>query len=563
MSLNDLVNVNITRETAVIGIGSLQIPAILSSECNFADRVRSYGTDLSSLAADMVGGASSRTYQMANTLLSQEKSPSTFKILNQFGKRYFGTQGTLRINDIIYVTVNGVKYSATYDGTVNTTQAATVTALFAAVAAGTTGLTCTAIGTGIMSLYATSGSMGITLGAFGTTIYGSNATTFTCFPINPLIFNVGGTSTYTAGATVGELDGVAFSVAYSSTKDGTLGAIISALTALDGNIVGQLTSEILYLFGLDGSLPAVTLDFTGCTGTINAIGTSTYPVVTGIGTETVNSTLFGRLILADPAWYGLLWDGNGQLTDYSTYTATQMLIAAWSETNKKWFAVRSKDANIANQLVTADTTSIAAQARTNSYTRTSVWFHTNADENFIDAAVMGTILPRTPGSYTVKFKTLTGVAIDSLTPTQIANIEAKNANDYIAIVNLGMTEQGTMALPEWIDTIIGIDWITMNIQTNVFSSLKNAPKVPYDDTGIITVCNGIAAALDAAVSSGLLTKIQRDINGNVVGGYVITPPKAIDISANTKNSRNLPGIPFTAYLAGAIHSVVINGIVTV
>jgi hypothetical protein len=564
MSLNDLVNVKISRQTAAIGIDSLTIPAILSSECNFTDRARSYGTTLSALAADLVGGASSITYQMAAILLGQEKTPSKFKILNQFGKRYFGIQGTMYLHDSIYVTVNGVKYTATWDGSTNTTQAATVTALFNAVAAGTTNLTCTAIGTVIMSLYATSGNMGIALGAFGTTIYAGNLTTFTCFPMNPLIVNVGATSTYTGGAISGTLAGVAFSVPYASgPKDTVLSSIITALTTLNSNIVGQLISEILYLFGLDGTLPAVTLDFTGCTGTINAKGTATYPVNTGMGVETINSTLFSAITLVDASWYGLLWDGNGQLTDYTAYIATQMLIAGWTETNQKWFAARSKDLNIANQAVGTDTTSIAAQAKTNSYTRTSVWFHSKADQNFIDAAVVGTVSPRTPGSYTVKFKTLAGVAIDSLTPNQITNIEAKNANDYISIANLGMTEQGTMSLPEWIDTIIGIDWITMNIQTNVFSSLKNAPKVPFDDTGITMICNGISAALDAGISSGLLTKMLRDINGNIIGGYVITPPAASTISANSKNSRTLPGIPFTAYLAGAIHSVTINGIVTV
>jgi hypothetical protein len=44
---------------------------------------------------------------------------------------------------------------------------------------------------------------------------------------------------------------------------------------------------------------------------------------------------------------------------------------------------------------------------------------------------------------------------------------------------------------------------------------------------------------------------------------VVTVPKVADISAGNKTTRTLPDMKFTGTLAGAIHKVIITGVVSV
>jgi hypothetical protein len=45
--------------------------------------------------------------------------------------------------------------------------------------------------------------------------------------------------------------------------------------------------------------------------------------------------------------------------------------------------------------------------------------------------------------------------------------------------------------------------------------------------------------------------------------YTVTVPSRASISAEDRAARNLPGIPFTATLSGAVEKVEISGVVTV
>ena len=122
---------------------------------------------------------------------------------------------------------------------------------------------------------------------------------------------------------------------------------------------------------------------------------------------------------------------------------------------------------------------------------------------------------------------------------------------------------------EWIDTIIGIDWMTGLIKTTVFGVEVNTQKIPYDDRGLALIGSAVSSALSqglpSADYSGLFTEKLVDKDGVVIGGYIVSIVKASTISANDKNSRILPSgaVTFIAYLSGAINSVAISGVVTV
>jgi hypothetical protein len=257
----------------------------------------------------------------------------------------------------------------------------------------------------------------------------------------------------------------------------------------------------------------------------------------------------------DNAWYGLVFA--------SRVKADQLLVAAWTEANKKICALASAEADIVDVVAGSDTTSLAAQLKTAGYARSFAFYLSSAATAGPDAAILGKILPFDPGSYTAKFKTLAGITVDNLTTTQETNALAKNCMIYTEMGGVNITQAGCVAEGEWIDTIIFIDWLESRIRESVYELLVSQKKVPFDDGGISAVVGQIQTPLDQGIANGGMTQLERDRDGNTIGGYVITAPLARNVSASDKNNRTLNNVEFIAYLAGAIHAVAITGVVTV
>ena len=124
---------------------------------------------------------------------------------------------------------------------------------------------------------------------------------------------------------------------------------------------------------------------------------------------------------------------------------------------------------------------------------------------------------------------------------------------YATVSGVDVTEEGKVASGEFIDIIIGIDWIQANLQATVFGALVSQGKLPYDDSGIQAVKSLVNGVLVQAAAMGIL---QAD-------SIVVTVPKYADIPVADRNSRNLPDVKFTALLQGAVQTVQIRGTVSV
>jgi len=242
-----------------------------------------------------------------------------------------------------------------------------------------------------------------------------------------------------------------------------------------------------------------------------------------------------------------LWFG---LTLTSRVEADVLAASGYIETQKKIFGTSSSDLNIINQAVAIDTTSIPAQFRSLSLARSFSFYSANAATQYNEAALFGTILPLDPGSYTAKFKTLSGVFTDNLDSTQETNAFAKNANIYTEVGGKNITCNGQVAEGEFIDIIILADAINARITENVLSLLFKLPKVPFTDKGITAIQAEINEALTFFQGSGGIA---------IDPPFIITVPLAADISAVDKANRTLNGVTFTATLTGAIHAVTIVG----
>lgn len=246
------------------------------------------------------------------------------------------------------------------------------------------------------------------------------------------------------------------------------------------------------------------------------------------------------------SWYGLVVDPAMVDT-----TAKISAIAAWVESAKKFSIIWTANVDCYDGTKTTDP---AYTLKDLGYDRTAVIFHavpsTGAD--YPDAAWMGEGFPYEPGSSSWAYKTLKGVTPDNV-DTKETTLQNKNCNYYSTVGGVSITQEGKVASGEYIDIIIGTDWIEARLREAVYSALVNNRKIPYDDTGIAMIEGLVKGVLNEAASKGIL---QAD-------SIAVTVPKYADIPQADKLARKLPDVKFSALYQGAIHSVTINGTISV
>jgi len=174
----------------------------------------------------------------------------------------------------------------------------------------------------------------------------------------------------------------------------------------------------------------------------------------------------------------------------------------------------------------------------------------NVAGNFIPAAWMGKMLPMQPGSATWAFKNLNSVQTADIGELDRLELDQNNGNYYVNAAGSAFTMNGKMLGGDYIDTIIGIDWLDNTIKIDMVELFRNAPKVPYNTAGITLVENTLNGSLAKAVQNGIINE------------YEITVPRYEDTTSSDRGTRVLNNVSFTAVLTGAIQKVVINGVVT-
>lgn len=274
------------------------------------------------------------------------------------------------------------------------------------------------------------------------------------------------------------------------------------------------------------------------------------PQLVGIGKRTGGSmaTDLQNIINQSNLWYALVLTDN---TDADILAA-----AAFIETVQKIMVVASGDAAIP----TSATNDLATTLKNLGYKRTALMYSASQASLGMDAAWVGGMLPTTPGAATWKFKQLVGISPDTFTDSQrtiligVPGAPGKNVNIYETVGGVNITEEGFMVGGQFIDVTIGIDWLVSTIQTNVFSSLVNLPKIPYTDQGVAVVEAQIRASLLEGITNGL-------IDGNTA--FSVNAPLVLNVPFNDRAERLLPDVTFNCRLAGALHFIQIQGVVTV
>lgn len=337
----------------------------------------------------------------------------------------------------------------------------------------------------------------------------------------------------------GKIGGVSITpVAFNTDNATTLTNLASAIQAspLVATAVSNGTNTITITAQTPG-IPCTASDFVVTGGATQA--TATIAITTanhGVGEDLAD------IREEDDDWYGLI------LTDRTQEVVE--IAAAYIETQKKIFITCSDDADLLDDTITTD---IASVLQANNYRRTAIIYSATPDD-FPDAAWMGKCFPFNPGSETWKFKTLAGIVADTLTSNQRFNLKNKNCNYYTTVGSQDMTAEGVVSVGEFIDIIRGIDWLEYTIAFEVFFVLKNSLKVPYTDEGITLIENRVRGALKAGENRGVIA---------IDPPFTVTVPRAVETPIVDRANRILNDVKFEARLAGAIHFVNIEGVVTV
>jgi hypothetical protein len=243
-------------------------------------------------------------------------------------------------------------------------------------------------------------------------------------------------------------------------------------------------------------------------------------------------------------WYGLVV-GTRTL-------AEQELVADWVEANDKLCGLSSDDSNIISS-----TGDIAEYLQTNSLSRTFAFYHPNSDlsatDEFPEGAMLGKMFPKVPGSSSWKFKTLAGVSSYSLTSTERGVVLGKNCNIYTSVAGVAITEEGVTGDGSYIDVIRGTDALKATIQAEIYTALIQQDKVPFTDGGIKSIEGILKGVLAQFVGSNFLAGDPAPTT---------FAPLVSAVSTIDKGNRTLPDITFEAILAGAIHKVIIAGVLS-
>ena len=243
-------------------------------------------------------------------------------------------------------------------------------------------------------------------------------------------------------------------------------------------------------------------------------------------------------------WYGIVVD--------QSLVSSFADVASWVETAKKFAIFWITDVNAYDP---SKSTDLASVLKLDNRNRSAVVWHATpaGGADYPDAAWMGEGFPYEPGTSTWAYKTLNGVTPDTLLASQETALKNKNCNYYMTVGGVSITQEGKVASGEYIDIIIGTDWIEARLREAVYSALVNNRKIPYDDTGIAMIEGLVKGVLNEAASKGIL---QAD-------SIAVTVPKYADIPQADKLARKLPDVKFSALYQGAIHSVTINGTISV
>ena len=222
--------------------------------------------------------------------------------------------------------------------------------------------------------------------------------------------------------------------------------------------------------------------------------------------------------------------------------ADHTAIAAYIETTEKFYVLHSADAD-----APTETPDLGSVLKALGYERTFGIYSSDSNIGVPAAGWLGRFAPQQLGSAIWLYKPITGITPDNFTTTQLTNLNNKNWNSYTTVEGTPVVFGDNKVFGgEYIDVMLGVQWIITRMRERVWGTLLNSRKVSFDTAGIAKIESDIRSVLAEATDLGILAADFAP---------VITVPNALSLTSAQRNTRILTGVTFEARLAGAIQKV--------
>lgn len=189
------------------------------------------------------------------------------------------------------------------------------------------------------------------------------------------------------------------------------------------------------------------------------------------------------------------------------------------------------------------------------------------DEEFLreepDASYTGNVAPFYPTSVTWKFKRpqngnaeiASVISLPQLTDGERDALLENHVNFLTEEYKRQYVKDGTCLNGEFIDVVLGGDWIAKRMRDLLYDLLLENANINYDDAGFGFIATAVLQALSEAVDHNI---IARDAESKA-GVFTVVIPKYADSTEDQRRNRIMPDITWEALLSGAIHNVKVKG----
>lgn len=363
---------------------------------------------------------------------------------------------------------------------------------------------------------------------------------------------------------------------------------VASAASLQGTLVTQTPAQFEALtdtgalkISINGSSVEATVDFTGVTSyadvatkiqaaltgagatvTVTYVATATAFKITttntgntanvGYAVEPTSGTDLSPLLKLDAASAGVIFAGKDAETITEAFEAILGLndsfyfvmlahnltsdtnintLSDFIETGRYMFSTVDNSSTV---IVPGDNSSISYQLSLKAPSRTWITYNKANDYSDMSIAARFSSVDFNSGNSVItgKFKQLPTIAPDTLSLTQVQELEKKRVNYYTVFADRAVYSEGTVFNPDvYVDVRYALDWFVNAVQVDVFDLLYASGRVAQTDEGEAT----IVAVIDNVCQ-------QAKVNGMIAGGVVSEAMKA-DIIATTGNSKfdgNLP-----------------------
>lgn len=235
--------------------------------------------------------------------------------------------------------------------------------------------------------------------------------------------------------------------------------------------------------------------------------------------------------------------------------ATRLALAAFCEAEDKLHVNSTQEAGV---LVPATTTDLGSKLQDLGYNNTFTIYSATANTAYSEGGVVGAFAAIPAGTSSLEFKTMAGVAVDTLDATQRSSCEGKNVAYYATVADTNCVLNSKVASGQFLDTVVFSHWLSARIKESLFGLLKRKSdlglKVSYDDAGFAQIRQAIQNVINVGLANG---SISPDVTP------VVRTPEREDILEADRANRILPDVIVEVLYTSAVHKVLVRAYVTI